>query len=103
MKGGVEAKQRSGPESQTHVGARLLSPDPEHFGASRPVAGGGRTMLSRPEMIVDHAVRGEERVRSGPPPYRHPPPLARNSARGAALDGRAAGTGVRELRPDRLY
>ena len=43
--------------------ARLLSPDPEHLGASTAVASGGHQMPPRPEMTVDHAVRGEESLR----------------------------------------
>ena len=61
-----------GPPSQTNhassdvlLDARLLSPDPEHFGANPAVAGGRHQMPRQPEMTVDHAVRREELLRLG--------------------------------------
>ena len=64
-RGIVNLTGRGCPPHQTFCWTRLLSPDPEHFGANPVVAGGRHQMPRQPEIAVDHAVRREELLRLG--------------------------------------
>ena len=46
--------------SRCLIEAGLLSPSPERLCANASIAGGGHEMAPRPEMTVDHRVRGQE-------------------------------------------